>query len=75
MPLLTNPKREAFAQAYARGATAGRRAASYLAAGYKGDRESAARCAWRLMKDPRVTRRIAEIQRDMHRHPDPPFFT
>ena len=67
MPLLTNPRREAFAQAYARGATAGRRAASYLAAGYRGDRESAARCAWRLMQDARVSRRIAELQHDMSR--------
>jgi phage terminase small subunit len=65
MPFLTNPRHEAFAQAYARGATAGLRAASYLAAGYKCDGESAARNGRRLMKDPRVLRRIAEIQRDL----------
>ena len=69
MPMLGNPRHEAFAQAYARGATAGRAAASYLAAGFKGDRDHAARHVGRLMNDPRVRRRIAELQRDMDRNP------
>jgi len=67
MPMLSNPRREAFAQAYVRGATAGRRAASYLAAGYKGSRDHAARHVGRLMNDARVRRRIDELQREIDR--------
>lgn len=74
MPFLTNPKREAFAQAYARGATAGRTTASYRAAGYKGRGRAGSTRAWRLLTDLRVRRRIAEIQHDLAK-PQAPFVT
>ena len=76
MPMLSNPRREAFAQAYARGPSAGRPGASYLAAGYKSGPVSASKSGWRLMNDPRVRRRIAELQRDCAARPaspDSPF--
>jgi phage terminase small subunit len=66
MPSLSNPKHEAFAQAFVRGETAGNRGLSYLAAGYTCDAKSAKEAASRLAKDPRVMRRIAEIKQEMH---------
>ncbi len=65
MSSLSKPKHEAFAQAFVCGETAGNRRLSYLAAGYACDAKSAKEGACRLMKDPRVMRRIAELQQDM----------
>src|SRR5262249_31584827 len=66
MPGLSNPKHEAFAQAFVRGETAGNRRLSYLAAGYNANTRSAQQAVWRLARDPRVARRIAELQQEMH---------
>lgn len=66
MPSLRNPKHEAFAQAFVRGETVGNRARSYLAAGYTCDDKAAKENGCRLAKDPRVMRRIAELEQEMH---------
>jgi phage terminase small subunit len=64
MPSLLNPKYEAFAQAFVRGETAGNRGRSYLAAGYTCDDKSAKENGSKLAKDPRVMRRIAELEQE-----------
>ena len=66
MPSLSNPKYEAFAQAFVRGETAGNRGRSYLAAGYRCDDKSAKENGSKLAKDPRVMRRIAELEQEKH---------
>jgi phage terminase small subunit len=45
--------------------------ASYLAAGYACSPASATTAGGRLLDDPRVRRRVAELQRDLHRRSDP----
>lgn len=57
MPALSNPKHEAFCQAYVKGETAGNATGSYKRAGFKGDRRKASRTLQR--ED--VRGRIAEI--------------
>src|SRR5437870_5539676 len=58
MPVLDNPRHEAFAQARVRGLDA---RASYLEAGYK-SRAASPNSAWRLNKRPDIRARIAEMQ-------------
>ena len=66
MPSLRNPKHEAFARAFVGGDTAGNRGRSYLAAGYACDDKSAKENGSKLAKDPRVMRRIAELEQEKH---------
>lgn len=58
MPALSNPKHEAFCQAFVRGKTAGNATASYKAAGFRGDRREASK----LRHVPDIARRVAELQ-------------
>lgn len=55
MPVLSNPKHEAYAQALAKGKT---QTEAYEAAGYKGDRTAASRLATNV----NVQSRVAELQ-------------
>lgn len=65
MPIVTEYRKELFAQAYVRGEHAGNGTASYRAAVANCTRASAARGANRLLKDTSVLRRIAELQAEM----------
>lgn len=58
MVALSNPKHEAFCQAFVRGKTAGNATASYKVAGFKGDRRKASR----LRQQEDIGRRIEDIQ-------------
>jgi phage terminase small subunit len=61
MPRLENPRWEKFCEAYVRGETAGNAAASYEAAGFKGDRRDAAK----LRQRSDISRRIDELQAEL----------
>jgi hypothetical protein len=57
MPILTNPKHEAFAQGLARGLSA---AAAYVEAGYKANRHNAAA----LAREKHIRTRVTELQEE-----------
>lgn len=58
MPRISNPRHEAFCQAFVQGKTVGNATASYKAAGFKGDRREASK----LRHVPDIARRVAELQ-------------
>lgn len=58
MPVLDNPRHEAYAQARARGLDV---RASYIEAGYK-SRKASPSAAWRLNNRPEIRTRMAEIR-------------
>ncbi|MGO4738631.1 terminase small subunit [Bosea sp. 2KB_26] len=59
MPVLTNARHEAFAQAIVKGAPA---SVAYKASGYGASGNSAEAAASRLLSDVKVAKRIAELQ-------------
>lgn len=64
MPILDNPRHEAFAQARGRGLDV---KASYVEAGYK-SRKASPGSAWRLNKRPEIRKRIAECRDETLRY-------
>lgn len=70
MPALSNPRHEAFAQAFVASLASDRKGkntatAAYLAAGYKANKESARRCASRLLTFvDTISARVAELQHE-----------
>lgn len=67
MPALTNPRHEAFCQAYIRGKTAGKGMDSYLAAGFTCTRKAAAVAANRMLRNANICSRLAELQAQVAR--------
>lgn len=59
MPILSNPKHEAFAQALAKGASA---TDAYVQAGYKVNPKTAAEAGSRLSRNVKVEARVTELQ-------------